>query len=96
MPEGKFSLPLIVTIGLAAVPVVASFAVTAYSVTEVKGELRRTEDRLTREIQAVDLNSANRRNESHAEMLRAHQTQAEQIIQLREDFRDLERRTDAR
>lgn len=91
MPDGR-SMTLWVTIGIAAVPVVAFYGAMSYAVSETRTQMREMETRLTAEIQKVDINSANRRNESHLELVRLHDIQARQIEDNRDDIRELRER----
>lgn len=97
-PQG-FTPAVWVTIAIALVPAICSIAVTGYianqansKVDTVKGELKAeiaaSEGRLGEKIREIDVNSANRRNESQAEMMRLDESRAQQVIQLRQDLRD--------
>lgn len=88
-----------VTICIAMVPAVCSIAVTGYIAnqanqkadsikSELKVEIQATEARLGEKIKEIDVNSANRRNESQAEMMRLDESRAQQVMQLRQDLRD--------
>ncbi len=55
---------------------------------ELKVEIQATEARLGEKIKDIDVNSANRRNESQAEMMRLDESRAQQVMQLRQDLRD--------
>jgi hypothetical protein len=88
-----------VTICIALVPAICSIAVTGYIANqanekadaikrELKVEIQATEARLGEKIKDIDVNSANRRNESQAEMMRLDESRAQQVMQLRQDLRD--------
>lgn len=88
-----------VTICIALVPAICSIAVTGYIANqanskvdavkvELKAELAAAEARLGEKIREIDVNSANRRNESQAEMMRLDESRAQQVSQLRQDLRD--------
>lgn len=74
---------------LAASTVAGSFAVTTYQASELKNNLKDMEIRLREDIRQVDLNSAERRIDSHEEMLRLHNIQAGQIEENRQDIREI-------
>ncbi len=88
-----------VTIVIALVPAVCGMAVTSYIAAqadrkidtvkvEMKAELSATEGRLGEKIRQIDVNSADRRNESQAEMMRLDESRAQQVMQLRQDLRE--------
>lgn len=98
-PPTQFPPIFWVTVVIAVVPAICSIAVTGYIANqadskvdtvkvELKAELAATEGRLGEKIKDIDVNSANRRNESQAEMMRLDESRAQQVMQLRQDLRE--------